>query len=177
MTMLKAGQLRNIARAIKLLVLDVDGVLTDGGITVDSKGEELKTFHVRDGHGIKLLMNSGVKVAIISGRSSKALEKRAKDLGITELYQKKEKKAAVYERLIKKLGVRDSEAAFIGDDILDLPVLKKVALPVAVADAVDEVKSVSLMVTSSPGGRGAVREVAECILKAKGLWDDIVRKV
>ncbi|MDP2167389.1 MAG: HAD-IIIA family hydrolase [Thermodesulfovibrionales bacterium] len=167
-------QLEIIARNIKLLILDVDGVMTDGGIILDNEGNELKTFHVRDGHGIKLLMNAGIGVAIISGRGSKALEKRAKDLGIKELYQKQENKIEVYERLLKKLGISDSETAFIGDEILDIPLLRRAGLPVAVSDAVEEAKGCAMMVTEKGGGKGAVREVAEFILKAKGLWDGII---
>ena len=170
------SNLKKIAKGIKLLILDVDGVMTDGGIIMDGEGNELKKFHVRDGHGIKLLLASGVQVALITGRRSEVVERRAKDLGITEVYQRCHIKSAAYEHLLEKLSVRDSETAYIGDDIVDIPVFKRAGLPVAVADASEEAKSFALMVTGARGGRGAVRELAEFILKAKGLWDGIVEE-
>jgi len=168
------GSLARIAKGIRLLVLDVDGVLTDGGIILDNQGNELKSFHVRDGHGIKMLIHSGIHVAIITGRSSKVVVLRAKELGITDVLQKCHDKRTAYKGLLEKYSLDDREVAYIGDDIVDLPLLKRAGLPVAVADAVDEVKSSAVFVTENRGGRGAVREVIEFILKAKGLWKEIL---
>ena len=158
------------AKNIELLILDVDGVLTDGSIILDNEGNEFKAFHVRDGHGIKMLQRAGIMVAIITGRQSKVVARRAKELGITEVYQRCILKSVAYDHLLDKTGLSDAEVAYIGDDIVDIPLLRKVALPVAVADATDETKAEATMVTKNRGGRGAVREVTDFILKAKGLW-------
>ena len=159
-----------IAGNIKMLMLDVDGVLTDGGIILDNEGNEYKSFHVRDGHGIKMLIHSGIKVAIITGRHSKVVERRAHELGITEVFQKCHDKRAAYRKLIGQYSLEDREVAYIGDDIVDAPIMSLVGLPVAVADATEETKGFALLVTKNRGGRGAVREVADFILKAKGIW-------
>lgn len=163
-------QLENIAKKIKLLVLDVDGVLTDGSIILDNKGNEYKSFHVRDGHGIKMLIQAGVNVAIITGRHSKVVERRAHELGITEVYQKCFNKSVAYSNLIKKYSLLEKEIACIGDDIVDVPIMSRTGLPVAVADADEETKKYAVMVTKNKGGRGAVREVTDFILKAKRIW-------
>lgn len=168
------ADLREIAKEIRLLILDVDGVLTDGGIVLDNEGNELKKFHVRDGHGIKLLIRHGVEVAIITGRFSRVVQRRAHELGIKELYQKCYDKVSAYEKLKTRLGLRDKEIAYMGDDIVDIPVMKRVGLPVAVADAQEDAKRYARLITDNRGGRGAVREVAEIILKAKGLWEEII---
>jgi len=167
-------QLYKIAGNIRLLILDVDGVLTDGSIILDNEGNEFKAFHVRDGHGLKMLSRTGIQIALITGRHSKVVERRAHELGITEVYQKCFKKIVAYEQLLQKFKVTDSEVAYIGDDIVDLPVLKKVGLPVAVADAVDETKDVAQFITQNRGGRGAVREVCDLILRAKGKWKELL---
>jgi 3-deoxy-D-manno-octulosonate 8-phosphate phosphatase (KDO 8-P phosphatase) len=169
-------ELREIAAGIRLLILDVDGVLTDGGIILDDDGREIKKFHVRDGHGIKLIQRAGVEVAIITGRSSMVVEHRARELGIKEVYQRCRNKSEVYDRLKEKLGVEDSETAFVGDDIVDISILKRVGLAVVVSDAVEEAKEHAVLVTVNPGGRGAVREVTDLLLKGKGLWDEIIDK-
>ncbi|MBI4689778.1 MAG: HAD-IIIA family hydrolase [Nitrospirae bacterium] len=169
-------QLEKHAKNIKLLILDVDGVLTDGGIILDNNGNEFKVFNVRDGHGIKMLIGAGVKVAIISGRQSKVVERRAEELGITEVYQKCHDKVVAYESIKKKFLLRDNEIAYIGDDVVDLPLFKRVGLSFAVADSSDEVKSYATAVTRNRGGRCAAREVTDFILKAKGLWDRIIRE-
>lgn len=163
-----------IAKNIRLLILDVDGVLTDGSIVLDNDGNEFKAFHVRDGHGIKMLQRAGVTVAIITGRQSKVVERRARELGITEVYQRCILKSVAYDHLLEKTGLSDNEVAYIGDDIVDIPLLRKAALPVAVADATDETKSEALLVTKNQGGRGAVREVSDLILKSKGLWESML---
>ena len=166
--------LKERAKSVKLLILDVDGVLTDGGIILDDNGKEYKKFDVRDGHGIKILQRFGIDVALITGRYSKVVEKRAGELGIREVYQRCLEKAPVYEGLLVKLGLSAKETAYMGDDVVDIPILRRVGLPVAVADAHEEAKKHALMITRAKGGRGAVRECVEFILKAKGLWNDII---
>jgi 3-deoxy-D-manno-octulosonate 8-phosphate phosphatase (KDO 8-P phosphatase) len=147
-------------------MLDVDGVMTDGGITLDGADGELKTFNVKDGHGIKMLMESGVGVAIITGRSSGAVERRAAELSITDIYQKCADKIAAYEELKLKYSIEDSQAAYVGDDVVDVPLLLRVGLPATVADAQESVKAICLYVATKDGGRGAVREVCDLILEA-----------
>ncbi len=161
------------AKKIKLVILDVDGVLTDGSIILDNEGNEFKMFHVRDGHGIKMLNKAGIKVAIITGRRSKVVERRAEELGVTELYQGIFKKSAVYESLLQKYGCRDEEVAFMGDDIVDVELLKRVGFPAMPADADEEAKKWAVFVSTKRGGRGAVREFIELILKSSGLWDSV----
>lgn len=170
----KEKKLFEIAKGIKLLIIDVDGVLTDGGITLDNEGNEFKTFHVRDGHGIKMLIRAGIIVAIITGRHSKVVERRARELGITEVYQKCYDKNVAFRHLIEKYSVDPKEVAYIGDDIVDISLLKGSGFSVAVADAADEAKAAAMMVTKNNGGRGAVREVCDFLLKAKGLWEGIL---
>ncbi|PKL51766.1 MAG: phenylphosphate carboxylase subunit delta [Nitrospira bacterium HGW-Nitrospira-1] len=166
--------MKDIAKGIKLLILDVDGVLTDGGIILDNKGNEYKSFHVRDGHGIKMLIQAGIHVAIITGRHSKVVERRAHELGITEVFQKCHDKRIAYKKLIEQYSLKDKEVAYIGDDMVDVPIMAMAGLPVAVADATEETKECALFVTKSRGGRGAVREVSDFILKSKGIWQRIV---
>lgn len=162
------------ARKIKLLVLDVDGVLTDGRIILDNEGNELKAFHVRDGHGIKMLQREGVQVAFITGRESRVVDRRARELGVTEVHQGSKKKTGPFEEVLEKFGVSEQETAYVGDDIVDIPVMARVGLPVAPADAEEDVKSRALLVTRNPAGRGAVREVTDLIIKARGRWDEII---
>lgn len=169
-------QIEAIAKNIKLLILDVDGVLTDGRIILDNEGNEFKAFNVRDGHGIRMLINAGLHVAIITGRDSKVVARRAKELGITEVYQGRHKKADSFEHIIKKLKLTKGEAAYIGDDIVDIPIFRRVGLPIAVNDAMDEAKAYVLMVTKNRGGKGAVREVSDFLLKAKGVWEAALRE-
>ena len=161
------------AKKIRLLILDVDGVLTDGSIILDNEGNEFKRFHVRDGHGVKMLVKAGIPVAVITGRTSKVVERRAKELGITELYQGVYKKSAVYEELIKKYNCKDENVAFMGDDVVDAEILKRVGLPAVPADADEEAKRLAVFVSSKNGGRGAVREFIEIILKSSGLWEGV----
>jgi len=167
-------QLAEAAKKTKLLILDVDGVLTDGSIILGNKGNEFKSFHVRDGHGIKMLIKAGIPVAVITGRDSKVVDRRAKELGITEVYQKSFNKIEAYTHIKNKFSLRDSEIAYIGDDIVDLPLIKRVGLSFAVADSPEEVKSHASAVTKNRGGRAAAREVTDLILKAKGLWNKIL---
>ncbi|HKN19446.1 MAG TPA: HAD-IIIA family hydrolase [Dissulfurispiraceae bacterium] len=163
-----------IASKIKLLILDVDGVLTDGGIILDGGGAELKVFHVRDGHGLSMLKRAGVKVAIITGRNSEVVDRRARELEITEVYQGCHKKIVAYEKLLVKLDIADENVAYIGDDVVDVPLLKRVGFPVAVADAVEEARESALFITNARGGRGAVREISDLILKASGKWRELL---
>ena len=166
--------LQEIARKVHLLILDVDGVLTDGSIILDGGDNEMKAFHVRDGHGIKMLVKAGVKVAIITGRYSKVVERRARELGITEVFQRCHIKSVAFDHLIEKFGVTEEEVAYVGDDIVDIPILRRVGLPIAVNDAVNEAKEHARMITDKPGGKGAVREVSDFLLKAKGLWTSLM---
>jgi 3-deoxy-D-manno-octulosonate 8-phosphate phosphatase (KDO 8-P phosphatase) len=165
--------IRAIARNLKMLILDVDGVLTDGSIILDNEGNEYKSFHVRDGHGIKMLIRAGMHVAIITGRHSKVVERRAHELGITEVFQKCHDKRIVYRKLVEQYALNKNEVAYIGDDIVDAPIMAMAGLPIAVADAAEEAKKYAVVVTKNRGGRGAVREVTDFILKAKGLWQGI----
>ncbi len=161
------------AKNVRLLILDVDGVMTDGSIILDNHGNELKAFHVRDGHGIKMLQKAGIEIAIITGRTSDVVERRAAELGIRHVYQGALNKAVAYEELCAKTGIPAHEIACIGDDIVDMPLLRRAALPVAVADAVDEAKTAAMLITRAQGGRGAVREVCDLILKASGKWEEL----
>jgi len=169
-------ELQEIAKDIKLLILDVDGVLTDGSIILDNEGNELKIFNVRDGHGIKMLVKAGVGIALITGRHSKVVERRARELGITEVYQRCHIKTVAFDHIIEKYGLTEKEVAYVGDDIVDIPIFKRVGIPVAVKDAADEARDYAALVTRHPGGRGAVREVCDFLLKAKGLWESVTKE-
>jgi 3-deoxy-D-manno-octulosonate 8-phosphate phosphatase (KDO 8-P phosphatase) len=161
---------------IKLLILDVDGVMTDGRIIMDSEGRELKNFDVRDGHGLKLLQRYGIKIAILTGRQSKVVEYRAKDLEIDDVYQGVFNKKDVFEKILKKHKLSASSVAYLGDDIVDIPVLKRVGFSAAVADAVDVVKKSVDYITKNTGGNGAVRELCEMILQAQDKWLEVAKK-
>jgi 3-deoxy-D-manno-octulosonate 8-phosphate phosphatase (KDO 8-P phosphatase) len=149
---------------IRLLVLDVDGVMTDGRLYFDANGEALKVFHVRDGHGIKSLLQAGVTVAIISGRRSAALQRRAAELGIERVHEGVEDKGSAIRSLMAELGLTAQQCACLGDDTPDLPMMAAVGWPVAVADAHTQVLAAARHVTRLPGGAGAVRELADLIL-------------
>jgi 3-deoxy-D-manno-octulosonate 8-phosphate phosphatase (KDO 8-P phosphatase) len=155
-------------RRARLLVLDVDGVLTDGRLYYSAKGEALKTFHVRDGHGVKQVTAAGITVAIISGRKSPAVARRARELGIKHVFQGVSDKVAVLGKLLAKLGVPTEHCVCVGDDTPDAPVLAAAGLGIAVADAHDDARAVAQLVTSLPGGRGAVREVCDWLIAARG---------
>lgn len=164
------------ARRIKLILMDADGVLTEGKVTYGDGNLELKSFDVKDGAGIDLARKAGIKTGIISGRQSGALQRRAKELRIDEVHQKVINKVEVYKEILGRYSLRDEEVAYIGDDILDLPLLSRVGLSAAVADAHPEVKKRVDLVTTSTGGQGAVRELIEFILRAQGRWDTIVQE-
>lgn len=169
--------LENKLKKIKLLILDVDGILTNGEIILDHDGNEIKIFNVQDGFGIVLLRQCGIKCAIITARYSKAVDARAKDLKIDKVYQDAKPKTIAYERLLKLMKLKDEEACFMGDDLTDLSVLKRVGLSVSVPNGVGEVKRLVDYVTSNEGGKGAVREMVELILKAQNKWKNIISAV
>ncbi|MBI5675796.1 MAG: HAD-IIIA family hydrolase [Nitrospirae bacterium] len=158
------------SKKIKLLILDVDGVMTDGSIILDNEGNEFKSFHVRDGHGIKMIGKAGIKTGLITGRRSKVVDIRAKELGITDVFQKVYKKSEVYKKILKKYNYKDENVAFMGDDIVDIELLKRAGLSAVPADADEEAKKHADMVMNTDGGRGAVREFTDLILKSAGLW-------
>jgi 3-deoxy-D-manno-octulosonate 8-phosphate phosphatase (KDO 8-P phosphatase) len=162
--------------AIALLIVDVDGVLTDGGIIYGDDGVELKQFHVRDGSGLKLWQRAGKRAALISGRQSRVVEVRAAELGIAPVVQGAADKLPAYRQILADSGLRPEQVCFVGDDVPDLPVLRNCGLAVAVADACPEVRADAHYVTRAPGGRGAVRETVELILRGQGLWQDIVER-
>lgn len=164
------------ASRIKLLLMDCDGVLTDGRIQLLDNGDEQKSFHTRDGHGLVLLHRAGLHSGIISGRTSLAVERRARDLGITYVRQGALNKIKDFEELIAEAGIEESEIAFIGDDVTDIPLMQRAELAVAVADATAETRAAAHYVTQLAGGCGAVREVAEMILKSQGRWMELMRR-
>lgn len=168
-------ELTEAARKVRLLILDVDGVLTDGSIILDNEGNEFKAFHVRDGHGIKMLGSAGITIAIITGRYSQVVERRAAELGIAEVYQRCYVKTDAFEKILEKHGLRNEEVAYVGDDVVDIPVLRRVGLAVAVGDADEETKAHAMYITRQGGGRGAVREVCELLLRARGLWESVLK--
>lgn len=159
------------AKKLKLLILDVDGVLTDGKLFFDNLGNEYKSFHARDGHGIKLLRQTGVEVAVISGRKSVSVALRMKNLGIEHVYQGHENKIAAFNELIEKLAISHEQAAHVGDDVLDLPIMTRVGLAIAVNDANFAVRQRADWVTELSGGQGAVREVCDFIMQAQGSFE------
>ena len=163
-------------KKIKLLILDVDGVLTDGRIIFDSNGIESKFFNVKDGHGIKMLQRSGVEVGIISGRESQVVYNRAVELGIGQVYQKALDKLVPYRQMLEATGLTDEEVDFMGDDVIDIPILKRVGFAAAPADAVNEVLPFVQFVSKNRGGWGAVREVCDLILKGQGTWDAVTSR-
>jgi YrbI family 3-deoxy-D-manno-octulosonate 8-phosphate phosphatase len=162
-------------RQVELILSDVDGVLTDGGVYFDNQGIELKRFHIRDGMGIRLWQRAGYRFGLLTARSSHIVKVRAAELNIDIVRQGFEHKLQAAKDLIDQLGLQPEQVCHIGDDLTDLPVIHHVGLGVAVQDAANDVRSVADQITSLPGGRGAVREVIETILKAKGRWDDLVR--
>jgi len=163
-------------KRIELILSDVDGVLTDGGVVFNNEGIETKKFHVRDGVGIKLWMRAGFHFGIITARTSHIVNIRARELGVELVRQGFEEKLPVARELIRDLGLEPEQVCFIGDDLTDIPVIKSVGLGVAVADAADEVRTAAEHTTKQIGGRGAVREVVETILKSKGRWEDVIQR-
>ena len=169
--------LKQKASKIKALVLDIDGVLTNGLIGYSGiAGEEIKFFHVRDGHGIKLAKRAGLKVGAISGRTAGANKKRAAELEFDFLCEGEKDKSAAFEVLLKEFNLKDEECLYIGDDVVDIPILRRVGMAVTVADAPEYMDEYCDFRTSRKGGEGAVREVIEILLKEKGQWEDLMRK-
>lgn len=164
------------AAKIKLLALDVDGVLTDGRVYISDKGEECKAFNIRDGLGMKMLQECGVTIALISGRNSASVEARAQDIGIALLFQGVEDKVAVFENLIRELAIESVQSAFMGDDLVDLPAMRRAGFALTVADAPAVVKARAHYVTRSTGGHGAVREACEFIMQAQGVLEEGVSR-
>ena len=158
------------ARDVRMIVFDVDGVLTDGSLFYDNQGQEYKAFNSRDGHGIKMLRASGVETGIITGRTSQIVLHRARNLGIEHIYQGAEDKLEALQNLLQETGLTPDQIAYMGDDVVDLPVLNRCGLAITVPDAPDEVKARCHVVTQAGAGRGAAREVCELIMHAQGTW-------
>jgi 3-deoxy-D-manno-octulosonate 8-phosphate phosphatase (KDO 8-P phosphatase) len=162
------------ARRLRMVLLDVDGVLTDGRLILLADGTELKVFHTQDGVGIRLAQQAGIEIGVITGRSSPVVDHRCAELGMTEVHQGQWKKLAVFEEILDRRGIPAEDVGFVGDDLVDLPVLQRTGLAVAVANACPEVLAVAHATSDSRGGQGAVREVLEAIIKAKGKWEALV---
>jgi 3-deoxy-D-manno-octulosonate 8-phosphate phosphatase (KDO 8-P phosphatase) len=163
-------------RNVKVLVLDVDGVLTDGRIILSDDGQETKCFNVRDGHGLKMIRRAGIEVMLLTGRKSLVVEHRARELGVERVYQGALDKLAVLEEILTSTGLSPGQVAYMGDDIVDLPVLRRAGFSVTVSDAHEDVLQAVDLVTRNAGGRGAVREVCEIILKAQGKWEGLMER-
>ncbi|MFQ5900594.1 MAG: 2-C-methyl-D-erythritol 2,4-cyclodiphosphate synthase [Thermodesulfobacteriota bacterium] len=163
-------------RCVRLLLLDVDGVMTDGGIIYDDRGRDSKVFDVKDGHGIKLLIRGGVNVGIITSRESEVVSHRARDLGIGLVYQGVKNKIDALEDILKRKDLHPEDIAYIGDDLVDIPVLKRIGFSVAVSDSIAELQGYADYKTGNKGGKGAVREVCELILKVQGMWGEVTKR-
>lgn len=168
-------EIEDRAKRIKLLLLDVDGVLTDGRVIIGNYGDEIKRFDIKDGLGVVFMRRCGIKCAIITAQSSKIVKIRAKQLGIEKIYQNHYKIKSLKD-IKARFGVKEDEICFIGDDLIDIPILKRIGLAVSVPNAVSETKEVAHYVTKKPGGAGAVREVCEMILKAQGKWEELTKE-
>ncbi len=168
--------IREKLKKIKMLILDVDGVMTDGGIIMDKDGCEMKQFNVRDGHGLVMIQRYGFKVAILTGRTSPVVERRARDLKIEEIYQGALNKKEVFTQILAKNNLTPDAIAYIGDDLVDIPVLKMAGFSATVADAQDLVNKTVDYVTKNKGGRGAVREVCEMLLMAQDYWPQVAER-
>ncbi len=162
------------AKKIKILLLDVDGVLTDGRIIYDSCGRDMKFFDVHDGLGVYALKKAGIKTILITAKGSRAIRPRARDMQVEAVFENISPKSSALEKILKKYKVSNEEVCFVGDDLVDLCLMKRVGLPIAVFNACPEIKQTASYITLKLGGRGAVREVAELILKAQGRWEGIV---
>jgi 3-deoxy-D-manno-octulosonate 8-phosphate phosphatase (KDO 8-P phosphatase) len=173
--MKRARDLAKRARRVALLVLDVDGVLTDGRMVISERGDELKFFHTHDGMGVNLARRAGITVVLVTGEKSTSAQARGTKLGVDEVVLGARRKGEVLDELMAKYGVRREDVAFMGDDLLDIPALERVGLALAPANAVPEVRALAHVVTRAAGGKGAVREAVEVILRAQGRWRDAVR--
>jgi 3-deoxy-D-manno-octulosonate 8-phosphate phosphatase (KDO 8-P phosphatase) len=172
--------LKKRAAQIEVLLMDVDGTMTDGGVTLLSQTEEIaleiKTFDAHDGQGLTLAHTAGLRTGCITGRQSSALLRRAREMNMEFIYMKQPVKMPAYEEIVRKAGVRDSSVAYVGDDLPDLPVMHRAGLAVAVGNAVPEVKDAAHYITKAIAGRGAIRETVELILKSKGIWEEMIDK-
>jgi 3-deoxy-D-manno-octulosonate 8-phosphate phosphatase (KDO 8-P phosphatase) len=168
------------AKQIKVFLMDVDGTITTGAVTLlsqpDGSALEIKTFDAHDGQGLSLAHTAGLRTGVITGRESAAMRRRARELNIEFVYEKQPHKIAAYEEILKKTGAAESEVAYLGDDLPDLTVMRRVGLAVAVGDAVSEVKQAAHYITKATGGKGAARETVELILKSKGIWKQMIDK-
>ena len=175
-----APALKKRAARIKVVLMDVDGTLTDGSVSLlsqpDGSALEMKTFDAHDGQGMTLGRTAGLRLGVITGRESAALRRRMKEMGVEFVYEKQAQKIAAYEEVLKKAGVAEDEVAFLGDDLPDLTVMKRVGLAVAVGNAAPEVKDAAQYITARNGGKGAARELIELILKSKGIWEEMIDK-
>ena len=175
-----SSALKRRAAHIQLLLMDVDGTMTDGGVTLLSQNDgtalEIKTFDAHDGQGLTLAQTAGLRTGCITGRESSALLRRAREMKMEFIYMKQPLKMPAYDEILERAGVSDAAVAFIGDDLPDIPLLRRAGLAVAVGNAVLEVKQAAHYVTRAPGGRGAVRETVELILKSKGIWAALIDK-
>lgn len=169
-------QLLEKIKLLRLLILDVDGVLTDGRLFFDEQGTEYKCFHARDGHGIKLLRQTGVEVAVISGRKSRSVALRMENLGIEHVYQGHEHKIAAFQEVLAKVHLTAEQVAYVGDDLLDVPVMRRAGFAVAVSDANSTVKQYADWCTETPGGLGAVREVCDLIMQSQGTFESVLQR-
>ncbi|NTV43023.1 MAG: HAD-IIIA family hydrolase [Syntrophobacteraceae bacterium] len=165
--------MRERVMPVRLMIFDVDGVLTDGSIVFHDDGSELKVFDVHDGHGIKLLQRAGIEVAIITGRSCRAVEHRAAGLGISRVYQGIHRKLEAFERIMVETGFEPRQLGYMGDDLIDIPVMRRVGFSVSVPNAVAHVLPFAHYVTRARGGHGACREVCEILLRVQGLWEQV----
>ncbi|HTP70480.1 MAG TPA: HAD hydrolase family protein [Dongiaceae bacterium] len=175
-----SAALRKRAAQIQLLLMDVDGTMTDGGVTLlsqpDGSALEIKTFDAHDGQGLTLAHTAGVRTGCITGRESAALLRRANEMKMEFIYMKQPLKIPAYEEILRKAGVNDEQVAYVGDDLPDLPIIRRVGLAIAVGDAVPEVKKAAHFTTPSVAGRGAIRDAVELILKSKGIWEAMIEK-
>ncbi len=169
-------QITQRAKQIRLVIFDVDGVLTDGSLIMGDDGQEYKAFNAKDGHGMKMLQASGVEIGIISARNSRVVSLRMENLGIKHVYQGQRDKLKAFADLLKKLKLEPGQIAYVGDDLLDLCIMRKVGLAIAVQDASPEVVAEADWQTTSNGGKGAAREICEMIMQAQGTFDDILAK-
>jgi 3-deoxy-D-manno-octulosonate 8-phosphate phosphatase (KDO 8-P phosphatase) len=175
-----SAALKKRAAVIKVLLMDVDGTMTNGGVTLlsqpDGSALEIKTFDAHDGQGLTLANTAGIRTGCITGRESGALLRRANEMKMEFIYMKQPSKIPAYEEILRKAGVADSDVAYVGDDLPDLPILRRVGLAIAVGDAVPEVKKAAHFITPSVAGRGAIRDAIELILKSKGIWEEMIDK-
>ncbi|GLI36199.1 KdsC family phosphatase [Desulforhabdus amnigena] len=169
-------ELRMRILPVRLVIFDVDGVLTDGRIIYHDDGSEIKAFDVQDGHGIKLLQRAGIDVALVTGRYCRAVDNRAEGLGIKKVYQGVHYKVEAYEKILSETGLKDEEVGYVGDDLIDIPVMRRVGFAVAVSNATSHVMPYAHYVTRARGGSGAGREVCELILQVQGRWEKVTQR-